>query len=544
MAESKQQNSTNVNVLSLHVTCDIAIVGYGPVGMILAALLALHGLKVVVVEKHRNRYHLSRAGHYDGEIMRVFQQLGISSKMELISQTGLSYELLTPELEVLQKINAGQSGFGWKQDYLCTSTQMENIVNSRALELGVRVFMGTTAEAFSEQYNRAVLTIRQTDKPQATSSTIDAAYVVGADGANSFMRCAMNVKRHDLGFNPVDNLVLDFEHNDPDRDIPHLRECYQILDVRRPQLAGRWGGNRRSRFEFVRLEGESHEHLENETTCWEFLAKWNITPEDGKIIRRSIYTFESSMTDTWRVGRALLVGDAAHTMPPFMGQGMCSGVRDAVNLSWKLAAVIRGQADNSFLNTYQLEREPHVRAFIDMSMTVGRMVLITDPEVAARRDEKLRSGTGAGLPPFPRLVNGIVRREPGASDVEGRPGIQGRVALHSRVDRLDEFLRPGWKIISRHQVAKSIFDTHQQNLISVLNVEFVHVSRGAQSDSDSFLDIDGDYDMWFIRNEKKVILQRPDNYVFGTAKTIEDIPALLNELGFCLAASGWLGLQY
>ena len=544
MTESNQQNGTHVDVLPSHTTCDVAIVGYGPVGMIFATLMALQGLRVVVVEKHRNRYQLSRAGHFDGEIMRVFQRLGVSADMELIAQTGLSYELLTPQLDVLQKINAGQSGLGWKQDYLCSSIQMEKIINARALELGVRVFMETTAEAFTEENHRAVLTVRRTGNPQAVPSTIDAAYVVGADGANSFMRGAMNVKRHDLGFDPVDNLVLDFEHNDPDRDIPDLKECYQILDIRRPQLAGRWGGTCWSRFEFVRLEGESREHLENEATCWEFLARWHIKPQDGKIVRRSIYTFESTMTDTWRVGRALLVGDAAHTMPPFMGQGMCSGIRDALNLSWKLSAVIRGEADDSLLNTYQLERESHVRAFTDMSMTVGRLVLMTDPEEAARRDQRLRLGTGPRPAPFPRLVDGIVRRDQDASNVDGRPGIQGRVAFHSRVDRLDEFLRPGWKIIARHRVHKDMFDVRQQNLISVLKVEFAHVSRGAQPDSDSFLDIDGDYDGWFIKTGKKVIVQRPDNYIFGTAKTMEDLPTLLNELGDCLVRSGWRGLQY
>lgn len=512
--------------------------------MICAALLAQRGLKVVVVEQHPQRYHLSRAGHFDSEIMRIFQRLGIASKMELRSQANLPYELRTAELETLQKVTTGQSCSGWQQSYHCPSREIENIVNTRALELGVKVYMGVTAVAFTEENNRAQLMVRPTKSSEEETTTIDAAYVIGADGANSFLRDAIKSQRLDLGFKPVENLLVDVEHNDPDRDIPGLPYNLQILDVRRPRLAGRWGGTNWSRFEFTLLEGDTHEHFEAESTAWEFLKKWNITPEDAKIVRRSFWTLDSTIADKWRVGRALLAGDSVHTMLPFMGQGMCSGLRDAMNLSWKLDAVIKGEANSNLLDTYQLEREQHVRTFIDMAMSVGRVALVTDPEAARRRDEMLRAGTGPRPPAFPKLVDGILPAKENRLGVEGRPSLQARVALKDKIDRLDEFLEPGWVLVSRHKVIHNIFDSRQENLISVIKLQFAHVSRGVWSESDSFRDVDGEYDNWFIETGCNAFLQRPDNYIFGAAKTIDEIPALLNELGTCLTANGYHDLQY
>ena len=524
------------------MSCDVAIVGYGPVGMIFATLLAQYGLNAIVVERYPQRYAFPRAGHFDGETMRVFQRLGIGQAVELIVRPVISMEMVTPEREVLERTRHGESGSGWKQSYFFYQPELEDVINARALELGVRVFMGTTARSIRQNVDSATLTVHATKDPKAIPWTINASYVVGADGAGSFVQKEIGVGRRDLGFKHIDNLVLDFEHSNPDRDIPHMRESYQLLDVKRPTFARRWSGCRWSRWEFTRLDDETREFLEREETCWDLLAKWDIFPKDGKIIRHTIHSFESSIVDKWRVGRALLVGDAAHTMPPFMGQGMCSGIRDAMNLSWKLKAVIAGKANETLLDTYQIELSSHVRDFIDMAMAIGRNVLVTDPEERRRRDEVLRSGKGSHPGLFPRILKGIVRPHDAADaiDEEGRQAIQGRVAFGGRIDRLDEFLRPGgWRIVSRHPVPLTLFDGRQRDLISALQMDLLHVSRGALPGSCSYVDIDGDYDIWFRKANRKAFLQRPDNYVFGTARTIEELPVLLDKLAGSLAASGW-----
>ncbi len=237
------------------------------------------------------------------------------------------------------------------------------------------------------------------------------------------------------------------------------------------------------------------------------------------------------------------MGDVAHTMPPFMGQGMLSGIRDAENLAWKLAAVLAGKADQALLDTYAAEREPHVRDFIELSCRLGATILTTDPEKAKVRNEMLRSG-GGPRPAVPRLGNVLVRSPdaPGALDApgaDGRPSVQARVALNTSVDRLDNhFATRGWRIVSRHPVPRNLFDERQLRLLESLDMQFAHVSRGARGTT-SFFDIDAEYDAWYLSTGRKVFLERPDHYVFGTTEAVEDVPALVDELAATLARHGW-----
>ena len=541
--ESSASADASTRPLPPHMSCDVAIVGYGPVGMIIGTLLAERGRSVIVVERFPTRYDLPRAGHFDSETMRTFQNLGFAESIELIARPMLQWHLVTAEMELLATIKLGEGGGGWKESYLTYQPEFEKIFDARARELGVRVFMDTTAVKIEQDADGVRIFIQSSSNPGPVPSVIDAAFLLGADGAGSFVRSVVGIERVDLGFNANDQLVIDFEHNDPDRDLPQLPEVYQVLDFNRPLLAGRWSGDRWSRFEFHAKEGESREYLESDETCWKLLAKWGIYPGDGKITRHSVYSFESRLASKWRAGRVLLIGDAAHTMPPFMGQGLCSGIRDAINLSWKLDAVLAGKADLDFLDTYESERASHARAIIEMSIAVGNLVLMSDPEQARQRDEMLRSGHAPRAPIFPRLGSGIVRAQdsPDAHPTDGRPSRQARVALGRRIDRLDQFQKQGWKIISRHPVPASLFNSRQHELLAALDIDFAHVSRGASA---QYADIDGEYDLWYRETGRKAFLLRPDNYVYGSVRTIEELPALLDELGDALIANGWHGVDF
>ena len=340
-----------------NLSCDVTIVGYGPVGMTCAALLSLAGLSVVVIEQHAARYQWHRAGHYDGETMRIFQRLGVAEVIELVSQPLISMEMRTAEGEVLSRVESGQDGSGWRSDYLAYQPDYEEAIDGRARELGARVFMGMRAGSL-EQSDDGVVIHAESVEASGANLVIASKYVIGADGANSFVRAAVGAKKIDLGFTAEPHLVVDFEFSDPDVELPLLPDTAQVLDIKRPQLSGRWGGRRHTRFEFAARDGESPDDLTAEDFCWQLIGAWGITPEHGAIVRRAVYEFESSITLPWRTGRVLLMGDAAHTMPPHMGQGMQSGLRDAENLAWKLAAVIGGKAEDALLDSYQSEREP------------------------------------------------------------------------------------------------------------------------------------------------------------------------------------------
>lgn len=189
------------------------------------------------------------------------------------------------------------------------------------------------AIGFEERQSHALLKIQTTKDQHAFTKTIIASCVVGADGFNSFLRHALGSKRLYLGFDSVDALIVDFQHNKPDRDILRLTGDCQILNLKRPGHAGRWCGNLGSHCEYLRLPHKSREHLASDEDCWNLLSVWDLGPEDGYLQRKAIYIFEASLADKRHVGRTLLIGGVAHTMPLCLGQGMCSGLRNAFNLS-------------------------------------------------------------------------------------------------------------------------------------------------------------------------------------------------------------------
>ena len=224
-------------------------------------------------------------------------------------------------------------------------------------------------------------------------------------------------------------------------------------------------------------------------------------------------------------------------MPPFMGQGMCSGIRDALNLSWKLAAVMRGEADDALLDTYESERAPHVRGLTEISMAFGEMVLLRDPETARQRDDMLRAGNLPTPPMFPRLGSReswpadrrtnwaapsvASRRKPGSPSAGGSTG--------STNSRPAGGSSPGTRSRTRCSTTTNVTSSPRSGM------DISHVSRGPGPGY--YIDIDGEYDRWFQANKVRAFVQRPDGYIFGTARTVADLPAVLDELADVLAAT-------
>lgn len=221
--------------LPRRMSCDVALVGYGPVAFVCSALLAKFGLIVAVLERWPERYKLPRAVHFDGEIMRTgFQALGIAEQVETISRTVVSFETVLPDGEVLESVAAPYfDDSGWRPSYMFYQTELEAVLVARGMELGVSVFMGATVTALSQQAQSVELTVHATDNPNGEPFLIEASFVIGADGAKSFVRDAIGAVKQDLGFSKVDNLVVNFIHNDPDREFPQMIESRSIVDPQR-----------------------------------------------------------------------------------------------------------------------------------------------------------------------------------------------------------------------------------------------------------------------------------------------------------------------
>ena len=241
--------------------------------------------------------------------------------------------------------------------------------------------------------------------------------------------------------------------------------------------------------------------------------------------------FSAKLAKRWREGRVFLMGDAAHTMPPFMGQGMCSGIRDAANLNWKLDLVLRGVSGPEIFRSYQDERFPHVRDWTLISIESGKLPCTVDPQAAEERDRNFRAGWLPPMPDFPKLVTGILHRGVGGElrAPTGELAVQGRVLIDGRVDLLDAF-QPKGKFVLLSTLANpaALLNAHQLAGLDRLGTLFTHVGQPGDEDADA-VDIDGSYAAFFARHGIEVLVVRPDFYVFG-AGNLAELASMVEDL--------------
>jgi len=412
---------------------DVVIVGYGPTGAVLANLLGQAGVDVTVVEPTTDVYHLPRAAHFDDEVMRVFQSVGLAASVLPATTPVQGMDFLAADGTRLFGFDAGHRPrrHGWESGYMFHQPDLE-----RALRAGVERFANVTVhlgwEAVAVSAD-GVVEIRQVGTGEARM--VRARYVVGCDGARSLVRRAIGATLDDHGFDQpwlvVDTMLVEGAS-------PALPErVLQICDPGRPVTFVPSAGAHR-RWEFMAMGSETAGELLDPAKVAQLLAPWVEVGRDVEVARAAVYSFHALVADRWRRGPLLIAGDAAHQMPPFLGQGMCAGIRDAANLWWKLAMVLDGRAGEALLDTYQSEREPHVRAIIDLAVFLGGVIQTTDPAVAAVRDEQLR---GDGSPPaeagLPPLGPGCFH---GSGAGVGRPFPQVRVGD-------DDALGPGFSVV-------------------------------------------------------------------------------------------------
>ncbi|RWI57063.1 MAG: bifunctional 3-(3-hydroxy-phenyl)propionate/3-hydroxycinnamic acid hydroxylase [Mesorhizobium sp.] len=504
---------------------DVVVVGYGPTGQMVAAQLGVRGCKVGAFERYPGLYSLPRAGHVDHEIMRQLQSIGAVDRFLKDAFRMTKYYWRNAKGETLLTFDWDALGIsGWASDYLLYQPHPEDALNaSVSSEESVDVHHGWLATGIVQDADGVTLTLRRS-KPDATETkTVRARYLIGADGANSFVRTALGIDQDDYGFNE-NWLVVDLR---PKRVVHFEFDNGQICDPARPMCLFQLGKTHR-RFEFMMMPGETREHLEKPETVWKLIKPW-MAPDDADLIRNVVYTFRSSMATRWRDRRIFLAGDSAHLMPPFMGQGMCSGLRDAVNLSWKLDAVLRGVAEDALLDSYEAERKPHVKVVIDLSTEVGRISCITDPEAAAARDAAFLSGKVSPPPPFPWLQEGLLSAAADGAAVTGRLGPQGRIVSGGRKGLADDVVGRGhWQLISRTDLLGHL-PSDLTSLLSSLGTVAISL--------DEVEDSDGIYGAYLDANGLEAVLVRPDFYVYGASASQAGMRMVLKELHAYIGAS-------
>ncbi len=495
---------------------DVAIVGFGPAGATLANLLALRGIRTLVLEREADIYRLPRAIHFDGECMRVFQTIGIAHELagKLVVAPGMRFVDAKGRLLIDWQRPTEVGPQGWHASYRFHQPDLEAALRQRLAGSGsVDVRLRHEVFAIEQQSDCAVLRFEDMASGQLRQAA--ARYVVGCDGARSLVRRLMGTELEDMKSHErwlVVDVVLKREREDlGDHSI-------QYCDPARPATYVRGVGSRR-RWELMVMPGEDPAVMTRPEAIWKLLSKW-VTPDDAELERPAVYTFHSVVAQGWRRERLLIAGDAAHQTPPFLGQGMCAGIRDASNLAWKLADVVTGQACASLLDTYESERSPHVREFIETAVRLGAVIQATDSDASRQCDQAFSHKPQMLSTPQPRLG-------PGAHDA----GAAGCIAMQPRrADGMlmDDLVGYRYTLV----IEPGLLHTTQSLLRE-------RAARERATDGPAlYVAHDAQTRAWLAGLPARAALLRPDRYLAGFACDTEELAALLDRTVTRLRAAG------
>ena len=416
---------------------DVAVVGLGPVGATCAALLGSLGLKTLAIERSRAVYDKPRAFALDHEVMRVFEDLGIADAVAPHTAPFTPSEYYGADGQLIKRLGALPPPWplGWPPSMVFQQPAVEKLLRQRAEEVAAVVY--SELVHLQQDRNSVHLTLQNGD-------TVCARYVVGCDGAASTVRRLLDIEYEDLEFDQswlvVDLLVTErglFEL--PQVSIQYCepaRPCTYLVGVASHR-----------RWELMLDPGE-------EPDVWKLLARW-ITPDEARLWRAAAYRFHALVAREWRRGRVFLAGDAAHQQPPFTGQGMCQGIRDVANLSWKLRHVLDGDGSDALLETYEAERSLHVRRLTAIIKDLGKIIGERDPAAARARDARLLAQAGGEVVTVPRqdlippLEAGLLSEQPHPANGTLFPKDGGKGMRVVRKSQL-----PGW--FEKHGCAAAI----------------------------------------------------------------------------------------
>jgi len=501
---------------------DVAIIGLGPVGSTAAILFAEAGLKVIAIERDLEVYRLPRAVNLDGEIIRAFQAIGRGDEVDALMQTvrpGDRAGFANSDRQWMFGQEFRDFGInGWQPGNMFDQPELEGYLRDLAIgHPNVTAMIGAEATSFHDGDEGVGVFVQSNDEEIA----LKAKYLVACDGASSPTRKTLGIDSKDLGYDHewlvVDITILDghtlnndtVQVCDPDRISTYVctKDPYR-------------------RWEFKLLPGETREEMLDSERIMTLIDSW--TPRGTYEIRRAaVYQFHAATAKKWRVGHVFIAGDAAHQTPPFLGQGMNAGMRDVINLAWKLDLIHKGVVDEQLLDSYQTERKAHATDLVEWAVAIGRLMEhLADVEHARREGtespetpEALKSsgyGQGRESPP---IRDGVVQLDQ-VSDT-GSTGYlfsQPIVTTPSGdAIKLDELLGNGFAIVYRGELT---LNNRSQEIVSHLNINQLNI--------DSLQEQRGHMDNLF--KENKCALIRPDRIVYGHTTAMLDENKLLANL--------------
>jgi len=473
-----------------------------------AALLGSRGLRTLAIDRARAVYDKPRAFALDHEIMRVFQNLGIAGAVAPHTAPFTPSEYYGASGQLIKRLGSVPPPYplGWPPNMVFTQPPVDALLRAHAGRYeSVEVRLGTELIDLRHEKDHVVLNLQD---DSGKKSEAFAKYLVGCDGASSAVRQKLGIQYEDLEFDEP-WLVVDLVVSE--RGLAKLPAVsIQYCDPARPSTYLIGPGAHR-RWEIMLLPGEEGAQMETEAELWRLLSRW-LAPEDARLWRVASYRFHALLARDWRRGRAFIAGDAAHQQPPFTGQGMCQGVRDVANLSWKLRLALDGQAGDGLLDTYAAERGPHVRRLTTRIKEIGRLVCERDPQAAMARDQRLIKEAGGTIRTVPRqqlippLEVGFLSSA--AHPANGSIFPQPRVWHGGGEVLLDEVAGSWFRLVLREN-----FPVNKPKLAEAMGMTLVRIGTGAGC----LEEVDGILAQWFEKNACGAALVRPDHYVYGVA---------------------------
>lgn len=500
---------------------DVVVVGYGPTGLVLASLLGQKGHQVAVVERWPSLYGKPRLTHIDGETARLISlACGNADHALRDAWTTPHYYWCNGKGQLLMDVAQGNTKkMIWDDHISVHQPHIEEAIHELVLTLpNVHLYRGVEAFELTQDEHEVILgcrVVQQSEKFKAGEVfRLSGKYLVGCDGSKSFVRESIGVDRHDFGFNER-WLCVDTE---PMNALPSkFDECaVQVCDPKRGYMFMPIG-KKRQRFEFALLPNESTQSMQTSDAAYRMLEEYHgINSADVELIRHLVYTFECRLAEKWRVGRVFLAGDAAHTNPPYLGQGACSGMRDGSNLAWKMDLVLKGVVSEELLDSYEVERRPHAKKIMLDSRALGLVANTSNPIKAAVRDLMFRFNL---IPKsnFPTIKDGVLAKSNGVK-VQPKSGVlisQGHICVEGVSKKYDEIVGFRFCLIAKSGVLDEL-SPHLRKIIREYDVKVLLLDAG--------VDLDGKYVDELDALDADLMIVRPDFVLYGYT-----IKGLINE---------------
>jgi 3-(3-hydroxy-phenyl)propionate hydroxylase len=451
------------------------------------------GLRVVAIDRSTEIYPLPRAIGMDEEIQRVFQNAGLEQQLRKVSTPLQGAEFVDAVGNRLVGIDipSGTLGpSGYPPMAMFDQPGLERAARQEAATVGVQFELGVEAKAITTTGDGVSVTVADAGDDSSTRE-MHSRWLIGADGGSSTVRRLAGVELVDQGYDE-EWLVVDTTLLDPDCDLPHVAQ--QVCDPDRV-ITFVPGHDTRRRWEIKLKDDDCRDEVSTDDRIARFLRPW-ADPEQLGIDRTAVYRFHALVAETFRRGPVFLAGDSAHQMPPFNGQGMNTGIRDADNLAWKLALVADGVAGEGLLDTYDAERRPHAAGQVEHSADAGRLIEVLASGGTAATD----AGYGGGRP-FPHLEHGLVFGDhPSVGHPLPQPTVDGT--------RLDDLLGPGFALIGE---PTAVTDETEAvwNRLAANHLTVDHPAIAA------------------IHADDEIIVVRPDRYVAAVTRDLDDVTSRL-----------------